>query len=207
MGCRLSDGYVFTIGIWEKPKGDRGEGWLAPRGQVTSRVNEAFRRFKVIAFWFDPSHTKDDEDGSRYWDGTIDSWMQSHRAELDTAHWPLKSGHNQHAILFDMATPANNKLFVGHAETFTEEIESLNDIEEFEPQFLHDGHPLFVSHMKNAKRFPTDEGISLMKEGRESLKKIDAAVCAVGARMLRRVCLNRGLEEEDVAGEIWGAVR
>jgi hypothetical protein len=204
MGCRVSDGYVFTVGIWEKPKGKRGEKWLAPRGSVTARVNEIFKRMKVVAFWFDPSHTQDDEDGGRYWDGTIDSWFRDHREELDQQYWPLKSGNNTHGVLFDMATPANRKLFVGAAEQFVDELETLNDIEEFEPQFSHDGHPLWMSHARNAKRFPTDDGISLMKEGRESLKKIDAAVCAVGARMLRRVVLNRPLDEEEPPGDVWG---
>jgi hypothetical protein len=204
MGCRLSDGYVFTVGIWEKPKGKRGEKWLAPRGSVTSRVNEVFKRMKVVAFWFDPSHTQDDEDGGRYWDGTIDQWFREHRDALDSQYWPLKSGNNTHGILFDMATPANRKLFVGAAEQFVDELETLDDIEEFAPQFAHDGHPLFMSHARNAKRFPTDDGTSLMKEGRESLKKIDAAVCAVGARMLRRVVLNRPLEEEEPPGDVWG---
>lgn len=204
VGCRLSDGYIFTVGIWEKPKGDRGEGWLAPRGAVTSRVNEAFARFRVVAFWFDPSHTKDDDDGGRYWDATIDDWFQKYRDKLEPSYWPLKSGHNKHGVLFDMATPANHKLFVAGAMEFIESIEAQNDIEEFAPAFRHDGNPLLMSHMKNAKRFPTDEGISLMKEGRESLKKIDAAVCAVGARMLRRVVLNTGLEEVEEEAEVWG---
>lgn len=204
MGCRLSDGYIFTVGIWEKPHGKRGESWLAPRGAVASRVNDAFERFKVVAFWFDPSHTTDDEDGGRYWDATIDDLFRQHRDELDPAYWPLKSGNNTHGVMFDMATPANRKMFVGGAEEFVEALETLNDIEEFAPTFTHDGNPLFMSHMKNAKRFPTDDGISLMKENRESLKKIDAAVCAVGARMLRRVVLNRPLEEEEQPGDVWG---
>ena len=207
MGCRVSDGYVFTVGIWEKPPGKRGEKWLAPRSAVHARANEVFKRMKVVAFWFDPSHTKDDEDGGRYWDGTIDAIFREHREELDPAYWPLKTGNNTHGVLFDMATPANRKLFVGAAEQFVEELETLDDIEEFAPQFTHDGNPLWMSHARNAKRFPTDDGISLMKEGRESLKKIDAAVCAVGARMLRRVVLNRPLDLPDEPGEIWGFVR
>jgi hypothetical protein len=44
-----------------------------------------------------------------------------------------------------------------------------------------------------------------MKEGRESPKKIDLAVCAVGARMLRRVVLNAGLEDDTPPDrQVWG---
>jgi len=204
VGCRLSDGYLFTIGVWEKPPGKRGENWLAPREAFRQRVNEAFKRFKVVACWIDPSHTKDDEDGSHYWDTTIDKIMQDHRETLDPKHWPLKSGHKMHAVLWDMASPANTALFVEGAETFIEEIESKDDIEEFDPQFFHDGNPLLQQHMRQAVEAPTDKGMSLMKENRESAKKIDLAVCAVGAHMLSRIVLNKGVEEQDKPGEIWG---
>jgi hypothetical protein len=204
VGCRLSDGYIFTIGIWEKPPGKRGEMWTAPRESFRHRINEAFKRFKVIACWIDPSHTKDDEDGSHYWDTTIDKIMQDHREELDPKHWPLKSGHKMHACLWDMASPANTLLFIEGAETFLEEIQRLNDIEEFDPTFYHDGNPLLMQHMRQAVEAPTDKGMSLMKENRESAKKIDLAVCAVGAKMLSRIVLNKGVEEEEPAGTIWG---
>jgi hypothetical protein len=207
VGCRLSDGYLFTVGVWEKPPGKRGENWLAPRTAVTARVNEATKRFNVIAFWFDPSHTKDDEEGSRYWDSTIDGWFQKRRETLNPLYWPLKSGHNKHGILWDMAGPANRKMFVGGAEAFLEDLHRLDDIEEFDPAMHHDGHPLLMQHMRQAVEAPTDDGMSLMKENRESAKKIDLAVCAVGAHMLRRIVLNTGLEEEEEGGEIWGAVR
>ena len=45
--------------------------------------------------------------------------------------------------------------------------------------------------MKNARRRPNRWGVSLGKENRESKKKVDVAVCKVGARMLRRAVLNR----------------
>ena len=65
VGCRLSDGYTFVLGIWSKPAGEAGEGWLSPRHEVDARVTEVFERFNVVAFWGDPSHTLDD-DSTRY---------------------------------------------------------------------------------------------------------------------------------------------
>jgi hypothetical protein len=46
-----------------------------------------------------------------------------------------------------------------------------------------------------------------MKENRESDKKIDLAVCAVGARMLRRLYLNRDPEPKkpEADRQVWGA--
>lgn len=213
MGCRLSDGYLFTLGIWQKPPGKKNEDWRAPRDLVDARVREARTRFNMVAFWGDPSHTLGDEgDGSRYWDALFDTWMRDFKEDdpqgrwlgLDPKHWPVKSGHGMHAIMFDMTSRERNGMFVAAAEEFIEALEALNDIEEFAPAFKTDGHPALVAHMKNARRFPTEHGISLMKDGRESKKKIDLAVCAVGARMLRRIVLNRGLEPEPEPGTIWG---
>ena len=212
VGCRLSDGYVFTIGVWQKPKGEAGKTWLAPREAVDRRVNDAMIRFNVVAFWGDPSHAKDDLDSTRYWDGMMDAWMRKYTvpdnagrwAALDNAFWPVKSGHRLHAIMFDMTSAERSKLFVAAAEEFVEEMETLNDIEEYAPSFQIDGHPALLEHLENAHRFPTNDGISLMKEGRESAKKIDLAVCAVGARMLRKVVLNKGVPEEKKAQPLWG---
>jgi phage terminase large subunit-like protein len=45
--------------------------------------------------------------------------------------------------------------------------------------------------VKNARRAPGKYGIGLMKEHRESARKIDLAVAAVGARMLWRLYNNK----------------
>lgn len=206
VGCRLSDGYTFVIGVWQPPEQkDRAKTWLAPRGAVDARVEEAFKRFNVVAFWGDPSHAKDDEDGSRYWDGLFDDWMRRFKDKLDKLHWPVKSGMRSHAVMFDMTSTDRLKLFVEAAEKFVEDMETLNDIEEYAPTFQIDGHPTMIKHLEHAINYPTSWGVSLMKENRESKRKIDLAVCAVGAQMLRRIVLNAEVEEEkDVPAEIWG---
>lgn len=205
VGCRVSDGYTFTIGVWQRPKGKRGESWLAPRAAVSARVAEAFARFNVVAFWGDPSHAKDDEDSTRYWDGVMDTWMREYKDRLDPAFWSVKSGHRKHAIMFDMATPESQKHFAAAAERFVSDMESLNDIEEYEPTFAIDGHPALVQHLKNGIRNPGPYGVTLMKDNRESAHKIDLAVCAVGAHMLRRVVLlGEQDEKEEAPAELWG---
>ncbi|HEX5511621.1 MAG TPA: hypothetical protein VFX41_07875, partial [Actinomycetales bacterium] len=204
VGCRLSDGYVFTLGIWAKPHGEAGKGWLAPRPDVSLRVDEIFGRFNVIAFWFDPSHTQDD-DNSRYWDPFIDSWHRKYQDRLQ--YWSIKTGPSAHSIMWDMTSMERQKLFVAGAETFKSELEYKPDpdIIEFYPQFSHDGHPALVQHLKNAVRHPMSlpggqVGVSIRKEHRESVKKIDLAACAIGARMLRRMVLNAPEKEEKQKG-------
>ena len=215
VGCRLSDGYCFLIGVWQKPKGERGKTWMAPRNAVDRRVDLMFERFNVVAFWGDPSHAKDDfEDESSYWMPMLDKWMRKYKDPnpainhkgLDPKHWPVKSGLSKHAINWDMTGADKTKAFISAAEQTVEDFETLNDIEEFEPTFEIDGHPVLVQHLKNAiEHFdPRGWGISLAKEGKDSPRKIDAAVCLVGARMLRRIVLNlHEEEEEEDAGEIW----
>ena len=205
IGVRVSDGYTFTLGIWQKPRGERGESWLAPREEVDKRVDEVFARFSdILAFWGDPSHAKDDEDDSRYWDGLFDRWHRKYKDRLQ--FWAVKTGDHLHAVMWDMTSPARTSAFVAAAETFVSDMEQLDDIEEFAPRFRHDGHPALINHLKNAIRNPGRWGVSLMKKHRESADKIDLAVCAVGAHMLRRVVLLRESEEETPKnGQVWGA--
>lgn len=207
VGCRLSDGYCFLIGVWQKPKGERGKKWMAPRGAVDQRVKLMFERFKVVAFWGDPSHAKDDdEDEASYWMPMLDKWMREYKDQLDPKHWPVKSGLGKHAINWDMTGADKTKHFIDAAEQTVEDFETLNDIEEFAPTFQICGHPVLVQHLKNAIAHldPRGWGTSLMKEQKDSPRKIDAAVCLVGARMLRRIVLNLHEEEEvDEPGEIW----
>jgi hypothetical protein len=207
VGCRVSDGYCFLIGVWQKPKGERGKLWMAPRNAVDRRVDEMFARFNVVAFWGDPSHAKDDdEDESSYWMPMLDKWMRKYKDRLDPKHWPVKTGLAKHAINWDMTSADKTKAFISAAEQTVEDFETVNDIEEFEPTFSIDGHPVLVQHLKNAieRIDPRGWGISLMKEQKDSPRKIDAAVCLVGARMLARIVLNaHEEEEEDSPGEIW----
>jgi hypothetical protein len=203
VGCRVSDSFIFTVGVWQKPKGERGKTWLVPRGSVDARVREAMSTFNVVGFWADPSHATDDDDGTRYWDALIDEWHRDFKDDLKV--WATKSGLSTHSIMFDLASPERQRLFVGAAEEFVEMMESKNDIEEYDPQFSIDGHPALVNHMKNARRYPGKFGISLMKDNRESSRKIDLAVAAVGARLCRRSLLNTEKPEEDRSGEVWGA--
>jgi len=51
---------------------------------------------------------------------------------------------------------------------------------------LHHGGTALRQHMKNARRREGRYGVSIGKEHRSSARKVDLAVCAVGARMLWR---------------------
>lgn len=53
-GCRLSDGFRFTIGYWEHENLD--EPWFVPRDEVMDRIRWAFNRYDVVLFGFDPPY-------------------------------------------------------------------------------------------------------------------------------------------------------
>ena len=62
IGSRMSDGFLFPVGIWEKPSGRAGVGWEVPRGEVLDAVREAFARYKVTRLYADPHEWRTDLD-------------------------------------------------------------------------------------------------------------------------------------------------
>lgn len=204
MGVRLSDGYTFTLGVWAKPAGEGGKGWLSPREDVDARVHEVFERFNVVAFWADPSHTLDD-DSTRYWDGYIDKWHRKYKDQLQPETWSVKSGVAVHSIMWDMAAKTRSEQFAVAAELVRAELHHKDPEGEYAPSFTHDGHPALMAHLRNAREYKFEatggaQLISIRKNQRESNHKIDLAACLIGAHMLRRVVLNVGLEEEEDGG-------
>jgi hypothetical protein len=76
----------------------------------------------------------------------------------------------------------------GHVKDFTEAaMRHLVDVKDGEAPFS--GESRLVTHSLNARRAPNKYGVSITKEGRESPRKIDLAVCWVGARMVRRLVM------------------
>lgn len=192
VGCRISDGQIFALGLWQKPpKARRKDGWVAPRADVNRRVREVMKTYRVLGFFADPSHTREDGTLDRFWTPMVDEWHRDFGTGLLV--WAQT---NKHAISFDMSNRhGEGAKFVAAAEQFTEDLEN--------GDLWHDGHPELARHVKNARRFPTQHGISLMKDGPESPRKIDLAVCAVGARMVRTLVLNLAGKRRGPKGTVW----
>lgn len=191
VGVRMSDGHVFTLGMWQRPPGKRGEGWLAPREEVDGVVAHAFDTFRVVAFFGDPSHTLDDETLDSYWDLLFDKWHREYGRRLKVWASGTKGGKG-HAVMFDMTDRANAKA-IAEAVSFT-----LREIQD--AQFTHDGDPRLRRHVLNARRYPVAGFVSIAKDRADSKNKIDLAVCMVGARMARRRVLNSGKKQ---GGRVW----
>lgn len=190
VACRISDGFVKPLGMWQKPAGKQHADWKVPREKVDDTVRNAFRTYHVVGFYADPSHVLDSETGQRYWDGLLDQWHREYSRRLKV--WARPSGHDKHAVMFDMIDYTVQKRFVDAVAIAYEDITDAN--------FPHDGDARLRNHMLNARRQPTRAGMSIAKEHRESRRKIDLAVCAIGARMIRREYLNMNTKRK---GRIW----
>ncbi|MFF8299581.1 terminase [Streptomyces globisporus] len=183
--CRMSDGLVSTLGVWQKPPNWPAPDtpgyvpWQVPRDDVDGVVQNAFHRFKVLAFFADPGSGQD-EDGEMYWDAFLDRWGQSYGKKLLLR--AVVSGPRAHAVRWDMRDRRNQETFTDAVKRTREDI--------LQRQLLHDGHKVMRTHVINARRRTNAWGITIGKEHRESARKIDLAICMIGARMLRRTVLN-----------------
>jgi hypothetical protein len=206
VASRISDGHVFTLGMWQRPHGDRGKGWLAPRDEVDAVVRATMKRYHVVWFGVDPSPAKDDETEALYWLPQIDEWHRDFRDKLPI--WATSGEKLGHSVLFDMRLSQRgglerNKLFTEAAMQTVKDIEG----DENQPGTLtFDGDARLRLHAHNARRRPNQWGVSLGKITRDSSKLVDLAVCMVGARMGRRIALNSGKLPKKRSGRAvgWG---
>lgn len=182
MACRVSDGALFFRGVWQRPP--NAPGWTVPRDQVDDLVRRDFERYDVVAFFGDPGAGEDDT-GERFWDAYLDGWSRDFGGDgPDPSRlclWAVEGGRGRHGTLWDMRSPDRLKQFTESCgRTFT-------DINE--RSLRHDANRRVRLHVLNARSRENSYGISIGKESRMSAKKIDLAVCAIGARMLLRMYL------------------
>lgn len=160
IGCRVSDGHLFDLGVWEQPPGPAGANWSVPVVEVEAAVANAFTRFEVVGFYADPAK----------WESYVAKWEAEHGKKLKA-----KATH-QHPIEFWMIG--------GQA------LRTVRALEQFRSAVLdddlsHDGSYLLTRHVLNARVRPSRVGVQISKETPDSANKIDAAVAAVLAFQAR----------------------
>lgn len=86
-GCRLSDGFRFTIGIWEKPDGAAGAGWEVPRREVLERFRWALKTYSVARAYCDPHEWRSDIDAlaDEYGEDVVVPWATSRDVQMAAA--------------------------------------------------------------------------------------------------------------------------
>lgn len=161
VGCCMEDGHVFKIGHWkpEKPLG------VVNVAAVDAGVRRAFDTYNVVAFWADV----------REWESfTRTAWPEDFGDRLIVP--AVRGGMSASPIAWDMRSHAYQ--FAEAAETAFTEIQ--------QQAFTHDGDSALGEHVSNCRVNEFKGRWSVKKESPKSSKKIDLAVCMIGARMLYR---------------------
>jgi hypothetical protein len=173
VACCVEDGYVFVPAwpggetVWEPDPSHNAEA-VVPVGEVDEAVAWLFEHRRVVGFFGDVQE----------WESFVKvEWPRRHADRLVVKAVP--SGKDPQPIAWDMRS---------HTREFTQQAE-LVESEVLDGLFRHDGSSTLARHVVNARRRVSRYGVSIGKETPSSSKKIDAAVCMIGARMVRRLVL------------------
>lgn len=174
VGCRIEDGHVFTVGVWEPDLTKPDE--TVDAGAVDAAVAAAFEAWNVVAFFADV----------REWESfALTSWPQLYGDRLIV--WSQPAGRPPQPVAWDMR---------GHSYEFAKAAEACHaEIEGGE--FTHGpasgsdahrtAHAVTARHVANCRTREYRDAVTVRKE--TASKRIDAAVCVIGARMVRRLVL------------------
>lgn len=167
LGCEVDSGHVFTLGVWEPDPNDDDD--TVDAADVDRVVMQAFEKYRVLAFFADVKE----------WESfALTEWPNRYKDQL--IEWAVPNGKPPQPIAWDMRS--HKVEFARAAEACQQEIENCD--------FTHDGDPRTARHVVNARRRPYQAWVSIGKESPDSPRKIDAAVCVIGVRMLRRLVLS-----------------
>lgn len=159
IGCCMSDGHVFTAGVWEP----EGQPAVVDFDAVDAQVEKMFEFYNPVAFFSDV----------REWESYAKkAWPERYGDQLLLQ--AQKHGTAASPIAWDMRSHAME--FARAAEQCHQEIE--------DGKFTHDGNWTTSRHIGNCRENEFKGYISVKKESPKSPNKIDAAVCVIGARMV-----------------------
>lgn len=186
VGCCIADGYVFVPRwpggrtIWE-PDPAHNTGDVVPVQEVDDAVDWVFEHYNVVGFLGDVQE----------WESFVKiEWPKRYAERLAIKAVP--TGKDPQSIAWDMRS---------HTMEFTRAVE-LVEAEIADGGFAHDDDPVLARHVVNARRRPNRYGVSIGKETPSSPKKVDACVCMVGARMVRRLVLAAAPQRKRT-GRVW----
>jgi hypothetical protein len=165
IGCRLADGHLFEIGVWEQPDGPGHEGWEPPVVEVSAAVGGAFLRYRVVGFYADSS----------MWEEHVASWEAQYGPQLmvkAAPSHPIRWPKNHMTRVVEALTRLHNAIRNGEAS--------------------YDGSFALTRHFLNARRRTGRSGVFISKEHPESPNKIDAAYASMLAWAARLEALASG---------------
>jgi hypothetical protein len=171
IGCRVSDGHLFKLGVWEPPDGPGEKDWRIPEAEVEAAVRDAFTKYNVVGFYADPS----------MWDGHVAQWEATYGRRLKV------QGTRDKPIAFNVRsmTAVVRGFETLHAAIVNREL-------------TYDGSYDLTRHFLNARRQKVRSGIVLRKPNNDYLAKIDAAYAAMLAFTCRIDALGKGVGAQRV---------
>lgn len=166
VGCRVTDGHLFKIGIWEPPEGPGAQDWRVPELEVEAAVADAFRTYNVVGFYADPS----------MWDGHVAKWEADH-------HRVLKVG------------PTRDKPIAFNVRMISKVVAGFESLHAaiVNGEISYDGSYDMTRHFLNARRQVVRSGIVLRKPNDNYLAKIDAVYASMLAYLARLDAVGKGI--------------
>lgn len=167
IGCRVEDGYMFEVRVWEQPSGPAGRDWTPPAIEVDAEVRAAFARWNVVGLYADPTK----------WTTHIAAWEAAFNRKLK------------------VRATRDNPMSVwprGKTSSVIEHVERLHDAI-VNGEMTHDGSSALSRHILNARRRAKSNGYLLYKAYPDSPEKIDAAYAAVMAWKARLDAVAAGI--------------
>lgn len=169
IGCRVSDGHLFEIGLWEQPNGEAGRSWSVPLIEVNSAVHGAFDRYNVVGFYADPAG----------WAETVGAWEAKYINRLKVRS---SVGH-----------PIEWWMTGGRAAITARALEQFHEAV-LNQELSHAAEYGLTRHVLNARRRGKPRfGMQIGKDYPDSPRKIDAAVAAVLAYQARLAAVSKGV--------------
>lgn len=179
IGCRVRDGLVFQLGVWEA--GDRPEDWpdwTPSMADIDATMDDAWKRYKVVGMFADPG---------RDWRSDVNRWEAKYgvRAKVRSTRehpfeWWMTGGR------------------AGLVEQAIEQCEGAI----INRDLRHDGSLALTRHVLNARRRISHGRLALAKESPASSKKIDASVAMILAWACRLAAVAAGLGTPPKVGAV-----
>ena len=170
VGCRVSDGHLFTIALEECPDGPAAREWMVDTELIDSRVRGAFEEYEVVGFFADPP----------YWQEYIDEWEREFGEVLQI------KANNRSPI----------KWWTKRDTQMSQALDRLKTALKLSTTSLADD-PDMRRHFLNAREWDRRGGLVIRKETKNSPRKIDLAMAATLAFEARAHYLAENVGEED----------
>lgn len=168
VGCRVSDGHLFEVGVWEQPSGPAGADWQVPAVEVDAAVRSAFKRWSVVGLYADPAK----------WESYVAKWEADFGGVLQ-----VKSTRDH---------PMEWWMTGGRAAKTVQALDQFRTAV-VERELSHDGSSALTRHVLNARMRSSRSGAQIAKSHPDSADKIDAAVAAVLAWACRMDAVAAGV--------------